>query len=322
MSLCIVYLASPRSHHIYNDPSQASRLQVLHGSLQIARGMFPSVDIFVFHEDYTEKEFISLPEVTKFIQVDFTGHEEHYNPSLRRPYGYMMMCRFFSGVMQSHPELSPYTHYMRLDDDSYFQTPYLQITPDTFNHDYIYRSTFGDAQDQQSLWEFTVEFLRKEGYAKHIDTLKKELRKKYFLRDDTYTGMAPYNNFHIASQKLWQNPLIQRYIQAIESCHGILRYGWMDANVHAMITRVLTLFIGMDIHVDTSFGYRHNRHVSRMGDVGVDHYEHLPFTAYRDVPSLTPVDETKSSAPTQEHSSHTTDPRLEDLPLPDDSILD
>lgn len=279
MSLCIVYLASPRSHHIYNDPSQASRLELLQGSLRITRGMFPTTDILVFHEDYTELECVQLPEVTRFVQIDFTGHEENYNPSLRRPYGYLMMCRFFSGVMQSHPEVTKYTHYMRLDDDSYFQTPYLQITADTFKHDYIYRSTFGDPQDQQSLWEFTVEFLRKEGYGPHIDTLKKELRKKYFLKGDTYTGLAPYNNFHIASQRLWQNPMIQRYIRAIEESHGILRYGWMDANIHAMVTYGLTLFIGMKIHVDTSFGYRHNRHVSRMGDVGVDYVDSVPFGA-------------------------------------------
>jgi hypothetical protein len=193
-----------------------------------------------------------------------------------------MMCRFFSGVMQSHPDVAKYTHYMRLDDDSYFTTPFLtqkHIESDLLKHDYVYRSTFGDPQDQQSLWEFTLEFLRKEGYAAHIETLKKELRKKYFLRGDQYTGLAPYNNFHIASQRLWQNPMIQRYIQAIEDSHGILKYGWMDANIHAMIMFALTLFIGMKIHVDTSFGYRHNRHVSRMNDVGVDYSPKLPFGA-------------------------------------------
>jgi len=170
---------------------------------------------------------------------------------------------------------------MRLDDDSYFQEPYIseEKVLELLKHDYVYRSTFGDPQDQQSLWEFTVSFLRKEGYGQHIDTLKKELRKKHFLRGDTYTGLAPYNNFHIASQRLWQNPMVQRYIQALEDSNGILKYGWMDANVHAMIIFVLTLFIGMKIHSDTTFGYRHNRHVSRLGDVGVDYHDDLPFGA-------------------------------------------
>jgi hypothetical protein len=282
MSWCIIYLASPRDHHIYNDSTQASRLELLQGSLRIARRLFPETDILVFHEDYTEEEFAVLPEVTKFIKIDFSGQEEFCNKSLRRPYGYLMMCRFFSGIMQSHPDVVKYTHYMRLDDDSYFQSPELtqeHVETTLLKHDYVYRSTFGDAQDQQSLWEFTVDFLKKEGYGAHIETLKKELRKKYFLQGDVYTGLAPYNNFHIASQRLWQNPLIQRYIKALEDSHGILKNGWMDANIHAMIAYALTLFIGMKIHVDTSFGYRHNRHVSRMGDVGVDYVSALPFTA-------------------------------------------
>ena len=280
MNWCILYLASPKSHHIYNDPTQASRLQLLQGSVRIARERFPDTDILVFHEDYSEEEFTSLPEVTKFIQIDFSGQEDHCNTSLRRPYGYLMMCRFFSGVVQSHPEVTKYTHYMRLDDDSYFMEPVLtpqKVQTEFLKHDYVYRSIFQDTQDQQSLWEFTVDFLRKEGYGQHIETLKNELRKKYFLRGDTYTGIAPYNNFHVASQRLWQNPLIQRYIRSLDDCHGILQKGWMDANIHAMIIYVLSLFIGMKIHHDGTFGYRHNRHVSRFDSTAVDYVESLPF---------------------------------------------
>ncbi len=242
--------------------------------------MFPTTDILVFHEDYTEEEFAQLPEVTRFIQVDFSGKTS--NPSLRRPYGYLMMCRFFSGVMQSHPEVTKYSHYMRLDDDSYFQTPYLtpeHVEQTLLKHDYVYRSMFEDPKDQQSLWEFTLDFLRKEGYGAHLEILKNELRKRYILRGDTYTGLAPYNNFHIASQRLWQNPLTQRYIAALEESNGILQKGWMDANVHAMVACVLSLFMGMKIHHDATFGYRHNRHVSRMDSMGVDYVESLPFDA-------------------------------------------
>jgi len=280
MSFCIIYLASPRSFHIYDDPAQASRLDLLKGSLAITRKLFPTRDVFVFHEDYTEEEFNQLPGVTEFIQVDFSGQEEHCNRSLRRPYGYLMMCRFFSGIVQVHPRLQSYTHYMRLDDDSYFLEPFLtetHVTSSLLKHDYVYRSTFGDAQDQQSLWDFTLDFLRNEGYGAHLDTLKAELRKKHFLRGDMYTGLAPYNNFHIASQRLWQNPMIQRYIAAVESSHGILQKGWMDANIHAMIIYALTLFIGMKIHHDGTFGYRHNRHVSRIDSTAVDYVDSLPF---------------------------------------------
>jgi hypothetical protein len=324
----------------------------LQGSVQVTRRLFPDTDILVFHEDYTEQEFRALPEVTRFVQVDFSGHEQYLNSSLRRPYGYLMMCRFFSGVMQSHPEVTKYTHYMRLDDDSYFTEPHLtpEKVTEFLRHDYVYRSTFGDPQDQQSLWEFTVDFLRKEGYGAHIETLKKELRKKHFLYGEMYTGLAPYNNFHIASQRIWQNPLIQRYIAALEASHGILQKGWMDANVHAMIMYALTLFIGMKIHSDTAFGYRHNLHVSRLGDVGVDFRDDLPFglaqrqptRAVSPIPSTQPeptpdysegADMTEDSSPSlyrpeetpelpdspetlsQTHTPLDTQPHLEELPL-------
>jgi len=334
MSLCIVYLASPRSHHVYNDPTQESRLELLQGSVQVTRRLFPDTDILVFHEDYTEQEFRVLPEVTRFVRVDFSGHEQYLNSSLRRPYGYLMMCRFFSGIMQSHPEVTKYTHYMRLDDDSYFTEPYLtrEKVSEFLKHDYVYRSTFGDSQDQQSLWEFTVDFLRKEGYGAHIETLKKELRKKHFLYGEIYTGLAPYNNFHIASQRIWQNPMIQRYIAALEASHGILQKGWMDANVHAMIMYALTLFIGMKIHSDTTFGYRHNHHVSRLGDTGIDYKDDVPFGLAQRRPPTPPVDhaapyvqqvvEMPWSEPSLEDDEHETHLQSEEPPLPDDTSQD
>jgi hypothetical protein len=282
MSWCVVYLASPRDHHIYNDSKQASRIELLQGSLRIARERFPSVDILVFHEDYTESDFEKLKQVTKFIQVDFSGREELCNKNLRRPYGYLMMCRFFSGVMQSHPEVAKYTHYMRLDDDSYFMEPRLSeafVTNSLLKHDYVFRSVFHDMKDQQSLFEFTIGFLVANGYKNHIETLKTHLRKTHVLHGDVYNGIAPYNNFHIASQRLWKHPLIQKYINAIEESGGILQKGWMDANIHAMIVFVLSLFIGMNVHSETSFGYRHNRHVSVPNSLDIIYTESLPFTA-------------------------------------------
>jgi hypothetical protein len=280
MSFCILYLASPKSFHIFDDPAQASRLELLKGSLAITRNLFPTTDIFVFHEDYTQEEFDQLPGVTEFLQVDFSGQEEFCNKSLRRPYGYLMMCRFFSGVVQSHPRIQSYSHYMRLDDDSFFQEPSLSeehVKTNLLKHDYVYRSVFQDTQDQGSLFQFTLDFLRNEGYGAHIETLKHELRKRFIMAGDNYNGIAPYNNFHIASQRLWQNPLIQRYIAALESSHGILQRGWMDANIHGMIMYILALFCGMKIHCETTFGYRHNRHVSRMDSTAVDYVDSLPF---------------------------------------------
>ena len=278
MSFCIVYLASPRSFRV--DPSNEPRIDLLEKSVEIAHRIFPTTDILVFHEDYTYEEFNRLPGVKQFIQVSFAGLEHLRAPGLRRPYGYLMMCRFFSGVVQSNPILQRYTHYMRLDDDSYFTEPYLteDKVKSLLTHDYVFRSVFQDTQDQQSLFDFTLRFLSQHGYGQHIPKLRTELQKRYMMNPNgTYTGLAPYNNFHIASVRLWNHPLIQKYIQAIEESAGILKYGWMDANIHGMIIFVVCLFLDLDIHHESSFGYRHNRHVSRPNSSAVHYDESLPF---------------------------------------------
>jgi len=279
MSFCILYLASPRKFCV--DPTNEPRIDLLATSLRITHRLFPTTDIFVFHEDYTDEEFIRLSGVKQFIQVDFSGLEQLRTPGLRRPYGYLMMCRFFSGIMQSYPFLQQYTHYMRLDDDSYFLEPYLtdETVKSLLSQDYVFRSVFQDTQDQQSLFDFTMNFLTKTQYRQYVPKLRTELQKRNILRSDgkTYSGLAPYNNFHIASFRLWNHPLIQTYIQALEQSSGILRYGWMDANIHSMIIFVLCMFIDMKIHHESSFGYRHNKHVSRLDSSAVDYVDSLPF---------------------------------------------
>lgn len=62
------------------------------------------------------------------------------------------MCRFFSGILQKYEQLQNYTHYMRLDDDSYFLEP--MITQEhihkLLDFDYTYRTLFYDLKDHQS----------------------------------------------------------------------------------------------------------------------------------------------------------------------------
>jgi hypothetical protein len=279
MSFCIIYLASPRGFHIFDDPTQMSRLELLGQSLSLTTRCFPTTDIYVFHEDYTQEDCDRLPGVKEFIKVDFSGFEQYRANGQRRPYGYLMMCRFFSGVVQSYPQLQQYTHYMRLDDDSFFMEPALNETNigSLLTHDYVYRSTFKDTQDQHSLYDFTLAFLRTEGYGHTIPTLERELAKRHFLKDGKYSGLSPYNNFHIASQRLWQNPLVKRFIDNIEAQQGILRYGWMDANIHAMIVYILSLYCGMKIHHAGWFGYRHNQHLSVPHTTAVYYNILIPF---------------------------------------------
>ena len=262
MRFCIVYLASPRAFTIHDRGVTTPRIDVLRTSLAITRRCFPTTDLFIFHEDYTDEDKASLPGVTEFLPVDFTTPDVPYAPTNTSRRGYLMMCRFFCGILQSHPRLQGYTHYLRLDDDSFFLPPYLtepSIRP-LLGHDYVYRSAFIEARDQQSLFDFTMRFLRLSPIQATV--LRSKLRTQGILTGNRYTGYAPYNNFHLSSLRLWHHPRVAAYLREIEACGGIFRYGWLDANIHAMLLFVLGV---TQPHLETTFGYRHNFHVSDIG---------------------------------------------------------
>jgi hypothetical protein len=277
MKWCVLYLASPKDTVLsdINEP----RFNVLLASIKITRRCFPNVDIYVFHEDFTQTEFDACPEVTKFIQVDFeTGSEYYVKGPCRK--GYMMMCRFFSGIVQKHPVFEQYTHYMRLDDDSYFMDPAPTETQidNLLSNDYVFRSLFNDLKNHQSLYDYTIDYIRSIGHAKYIPQIEAYLRSLQFLDSkNKYTGFAPYNNFHLSSFRLWKAPMISDFIDRLERDHLILKNGWLDANIHAMIMCVLAPLIGMNVRMYGEFGYRHNKHVSILNSSNIRWDNSLPF---------------------------------------------
>lgn len=265
-SFCIVYLASPRDFYASGIP----RIELLRTSLRITKKYFPTTDIYIFHEDYTDEDKASLPIVREYIQADFSGQDDKFDPSYGKPKGYMMMNRFFTGIMQAYPQIQRYSHYMRMDDDSFLMEPYLteeHVRANHLKHDYVYRVIYteeGTIQRHQGLYQFTLDFLREEGYEKNIPTLIQYLKDGYFVKSDgSYSCNAPYNNWYVSSLRLWNNPLIQRYIQKLEREGGILTKGWYESTIQAMMIRVLNLFNGMKITHDGSFGYRHNVHFAK-----------------------------------------------------------
>lgn len=243
---------------------------MLQASIRQTRKCFPNTDIFVFHEDYTVDEMAKLEGVKQCIQVDFKGFEDIYNRSLSQRRGYLMMCRFFSGIVQSYSALQSYTHYMRLDDDSFFQEPYptQSSISSWLTKDYVFRSLFCEANDQSSLFDFTMEFVKKElgiQYYLRLPRLYAILRSRGVLRNERYTGLAPYNNFHVSSFQMWKRPLVRKYIHAVETSGNIFMKGWLDANIHAMIVFVLSQIETIEVGTDITFGYQHNTHISAIG---------------------------------------------------------
>ena len=253
MSLCIVYLASPRDKKFFSIP----RLECLNKSIGITRQVFPNTDIIVFHEDLL---ITDVPEYIRLEKVDFGGYEE-YHKGRTHGGGYSMMCRFFSGIMQTHLALQKYTHYLRLDDDAYFiNSPNININ-ELLKYDYIYRSTFREAHDQLGLYEFTKAFMVKRG-----------------LRFTPFdVAHAPYNNFHVSSLKLWNHPLIKDYINDLQESKLILTDEFLDANIHACIIWALLPFTDLKLFHMKSFGYRHNIHVCYPGAEGHCLVDNTPF---------------------------------------------
>ena len=249
------------------------RYEVLKYSLQTVRPMFPTTPIYIFHEDYTNADIDGLKDYRpEFYTVDFGGFDDVY-VRVNASKGYMMMCRFFSGVLQKHPALQKYTHYLRFDDDSYLTAPFTteQRVNSYLKYDYVYRSIFYENKPQQGLYDFTIQFMRSLGMTDiEYMSLRTKLQQEMILIGDRYTGKAPYNNFHVSSLRLWNHLIVLRYIQSIESVHGVLHEGWLDANIHAMIIWVLAYkYRDIQVLTDTAFGYRHNAHVSTLNSLNV-----------------------------------------------------
>jgi len=276
MSFCIVYLASPRGRRI-GCCDFSRKFDILKSSLAISTRLFPKTDIYIFHEDFETEDFKALPDIKEYIKVDFSGYDDVFVKHVF-PKGYMLMCRFFSGVLQKYPQLSNYTHYMRLDDDSYFMEPNIseEHVQKMLKYDYVYRSLYHDLKYHQELFDFTVGYLKSAGYP--VQLLYPELVKSGVLDgNNKYTGLAPYNNFHLSSISLWNHPVVKSYIDKIESDSNILKKGWLDSNIHGMIIFLITPFIGKMVHHDGTFGYRHNKHVSIQNATWIQWRDDLPF---------------------------------------------
>jgi hypothetical protein len=251
----IVYLADKRDRF---DPVGWYRFDLLCASLKTVKLFLPPLPIVIFHEDFkdADRELIHaiIPNVM-FEQVDFSGQEEfHVNT---RPdgrvgvYGYCMMCRFFSGVMQSHNLVTSHSHYMRLDDDCYFVAPVsLDALSRSLWADYTYNFKF--LEHRKDLYDFTVDFMKKEG-------LSRKSVPKYTKHH------SPYTNFHISSLSLWRNPIVKKYVDLIEEVHGCLSKGWTDSSIQYMIAHLLGPPLRLRVHFDRFLGHRHNLHCCHLG---------------------------------------------------------
>lgn len=225
--------------------------------------------VIIFHEDFTEevkKDFLNIYNNITFCVIDFQNNDLPYYKNIAKcSKGYMMMCRFFSGVMQSMDILKDYHSYIRMDDDSFLIEPFINqegFLCEARKYYYTYRTVFYDNPEHinnpTGLYNFTYNFCKSNKL--DIDSLIPKLQEIGFLENDMYTGLSPYNNFHYTRLDLWKNLTIKKYTERIIDINGTLLYNWMDANIHGMIIFVLCPLLYIPVKVITDFGYRHNKH--------------------------------------------------------------
>ena len=225
--------------------------------------------VIIFHEDFTEdvkKDFLNIYNNITFCIIDFQNNDlPYYKNTAKCGKGYMMMCRFFSGVMQSMDILKDYHSYIRMDDDSFLIEPFInqeRFICEARKYYYTYRTVFYDNPEHinnpTGLYNFTYNFCKSNKL--DIDSLIPKLQEIGFLENEMYTGLSPYNNFHYTRLDLWKNLTIKKYTERIIDINGTLLYNWMDANIHGMIIFVLCPLLYIPVKVITDFGYRHNKH--------------------------------------------------------------
>ena len=314
MSTCIVYLASPLTGYNSILLTGEKRIDMMYMSLKNVTSVL-KLPVIMFHEDLTDNVMSNMKKIynnISFEKMDMVRDDLPFNhppcktsgdpikcickpdsPTTRnkhcwRPKGYLMMCRFFSGELQQHPALDNYDSYVRFDDDSFLISPFIQqedFLEKMNNYDYVFRAFFYDRGGEEGLVDFTKDFCLNNGL--DWNSITGHLTKSGVLDSDgKYTGMAPYNNFHFSKLSLWRNPLVKKYVDELQAVGGCLQRGWMDANIHAMISFVLMPLIGRKPFMFTAFGYRHSRHFPREGGRGIRYLEEERFFPLIDIKEI------------------------------------
>ncbi|CAH1782037.1 unnamed protein product [Owenia fusiformis] len=208
--------------------------------------------IVIFHEPgVTHSQKILIQNASKslivFQMVEFKIPEflekEVPKRACSKNVGYRHMCRFHAKIVTKHPLMELFDYYMRLDDDSQFNG---NIKYDLFkemsDNSYIY-GYLGITNDSPEcvigLWD---------AVRKHISRTSLSLTWP--------EPMMYYNNFEVASTKLWLKKEYQDYIEYIDKLGGIYYYRWGDAPIKSL---AVSLFVPQEnIHQFTDVWYTHD----------------------------------------------------------------
>lgn len=145
-----------------------------------------------------------------------------------RDLGYASMCRLWSGRIQTMSFLRQYRYYMRMDDDSLLLSnfPFDPFQKMKINNlTYAYRRVSADYWGIDQLWEVSKPY---------INMSNDRLVPFLFGDGSMYSGMQPYNNFHVALTSFWQSTEWMELWTEFNRNHLFFKYRVGDANVHAI----------------------------------------------------------------------------------------
>lgn len=160
--------------------------------------------------------------------------------------GYRAMCRLWSGRLQALPFLREFRYYMRMDDDSHLVQD-LEFDPfvrmQERNLQYAWRRDELDWMGaHKAFWQVARQSARAAG----------KLARQYlngesfnpliphrWIDQERYTGLAPYNNFHVSSMALWNRSEVAQLWTDTNTVHGWFKYRIGDAPYHAVVALML-----------------------------------------------------------------------------------
>lgn len=151
--------------------------------------------------------------------------------------GYKNMCRFHSIEVWKY--LVPYEFAMRMDQDIFIRELRVDLWSWMRRHgvDYAYGRRKVDSHRTT-----------RDTYVPFVHTL---LGSK--TRDD-WPIMNYYNNLFVTRPQFWAQPVVQRFLQQVNTSGGIFKHRWGDSNIQATILRHLSANVRMIPNISYSHG--------------------------------------------------------------------
>ncbi len=192
-----------------------------------------------------------------FERIQFSNTTKGYRLPRRRSHSkYMDMCRFFILMLPSHPLLTLFSFYWRLDAHSYIfapepiKDPFEIMQKKQIQYAFIMVNIESDHYSI-GLWSFFHNFINR-----YCLKPSKSLRQTQTGWFGGYSTAIVFTNFAIANVSFFRDhPFIRAWLDRVDRNGGIYRYRWGDAPIH---TLAVTQFLERDQIVRLRyFGYLH-----------------------------------------------------------------